>query len=71
MENIDEDIKIVEEFRKRENDYIPKQKIRDKIELFELEIETLKTLYPKTYTRDDDYKLNVFKIVVLKELLGE
>lgn len=63
--------KAIEEFRKRANDFIPKQKVRDKIELFELEIETLKTLYPKSYTRDDDYKLNVFKICILKELLEE
>ena len=52
-------------------DSISKQIIRDKISLFELEIETLKTLYPKSYTRDDDYKLYVYKNQVLKELLEE
>ena len=43
--------------------------IRYKIALLELEIETLKTLYPKSYMRDDDYKLYLIKIQALNELL--
>ena len=46
-------------------------KIRDKIKLYELEIETLKTLYPKSYTEDDEYKLYVIKIQELKSIIGE
>lgn len=51
--------KAIEEFRKRENEFIPKQKIRDKIK--EIEIQ---------YAEWDAYEDSV-KLEVLKELLEE
>ena len=49
------------------NETVSKSVIRDKIALYELEIETLKTLYPKTYTDNSDYY--TIKIQTLKEIL--
>ena len=51
--------KAIEEFRKREKDFIPKQKVRDKIEEWDKSI--------KWNNSDDHY----YAIKILKELLGE
>lgn len=51
--------KAIEEFRKRANDFIPKQKVRDKIEEWDKSI--------KWNNADDHY----YAIKILKELLGE
>lgn len=51
------------------NETVGKKRIRDEIKLYELEIETLKTLYPKTYTTESDYLIYLIKIQVLKNIL--
>ena len=66
VEDLKDTINCLHESSKQ---YINKDKIRDKIKLYELEIETLKTLYPKSYTRDDDYYLYIGRIQALENLL--
>ena len=62
---------IIRQEKELDKKYLDKQVIRDKIALYELEIETLKTLYPKSYTKDDKYKLYFIKIQELKSIIGE
>lgn len=55
--------KAIEEFRKRANDYIPKQKIRAKIR----ELENMRD----TTITSEGFNILNGEIVVLKEILGE
>ena len=55
--------KAIEEFRKRANDFIPKQKIRAKIR----ELENMRN----TTITSEGFNILNGEIVVLKELLGE